>query len=71
MKQPDVFLKHILDEINYILTNTSNIKFEKFIQDETLKRSGGGVDYKTVWDIVKNKIPKIKGQIEALLKISR
>jgi len=30
-----------------------------------------GVDYKTVWDIVKNKIPIIKNQIESLLKISR
>lgn len=111
MKPPEVYLKHILVEIDYILTNTEKVEYDKFIQEETLKRSvvraievigeaiknlpdnfrkkhsdipwkemAGlrdilihhyfGVDYKTVWDVVKNKIPKIKNQIESLLKIS-
>ena len=108
MKPPETFLCHIKDEINYLSQNSVNLQYEKFINDETLKRSfvralevigeatknlpddfrqkypqvqwkeiAGlrdilihhyfGVDYKAIWDIVKNKIPKIKEQIENIL----
>ena len=108
MKQPDIFLRHIMDEINYLFQNSITLEYDKFIDNETLKRSfvrslevigeatknlpddfkqkysyiqwkqiAGlrdvlihhyfGIDYKSVWDIVKNKLPKIKEQIENIL----
>lgn len=30
-----------------------------------------GIDYRTVWDIVKNKIPELKKQIEKILEGNR
>jgi len=39
-KEPIEYLKHILDECNYIKTViTSNITKEEFLIDETLKRA--------------------------------
>ncbi len=108
MKPPEIFLSHIKDEIDYLSQNSIKLGYEKFINDETLKRSfvralevigeatknlsddfrqkypqvqwkeiAGlrdilihhyfGVDYKSVWDVVKNKIPRIKEQIENIL----
>lgn len=103
------FLKHIIEEIEYLLQNSKDLEFKEFINDETLKRSfvrsleiigeatknlitnfrkkysqinwekmAGlrdilihqyfGVDYKTVWDIIKNNISPLKKQIEDILK---
>ena len=97
-----------MDEINYLFQNSITLEYDKFINNETLKRSfvrslevigeatknlpddfkqkysyiqwkqiAGlrdvlihhyfGIDYKSVWDIVKNKLPKIKEQIENIL----
>ena len=97
-----------MDEINYLSQNSIALEYDKFINNETLKRSfvrslevigeatknlpddfkqkysyiqwkqiAGlrdvlihhyfGIDYKSVWDIVKNKLPKIKEQIENIL----
>lgn len=108
MKQAKPFLLHIMDEINYLLQHSKRLSYNKFIHDETLKRSfvrsleiigeatknlpktftgkypevpwkdiAGlrdvlvhqyfGINYKKVWDIVKNKIPKLKGQIQNIL----
>lgn len=39
MKRPDIFLRHIIDEINYLLQNSKALEDDKFITDETLKRS--------------------------------
>jgi len=33
------YLRHILDECNYIESATANITFEDFVSDETLKRA--------------------------------
>jgi len=38
MRHNKIFLKHILDEINFILEVTEGITFEEFIKDELLKR---------------------------------
>lgn len=38
MKQDLPFLKHILDEINFLLKETKDITFEKFIDNDLLKR---------------------------------
>lgn len=108
MKDDKVFLKHILDEINFLIQNTDRINFEEFKKDELLKRastrsievigeavkniSSGfrkkykdiewkkiagmrdkvihfyfGVNWDVVWDVIKNKVPKLKEQIEKIL----
>jgi uncharacterized protein with HEPN domain len=38
MKQNLPFLKHILDEINFLLKETKGLSFEDFISNELLKR---------------------------------
>ena len=39
MKQDELYLRHILDEIIYLNSKLEFLTFEKFIDDETLKRS--------------------------------
>ncbi len=108
-KQPEEYLKHILDEINFLLKSSKDVSEEKFMYDETLQRAYSrsleiigeaakqlpkdftdkyseidwsliagmrdklihhyfGVDYAIVWDVVKNELPKLKLQIEAILR---
>ena len=103
------YLRHILDEINYLEENTRNLDFQSFIGDETKTRAfirsleiiGEAVkklssefkdkykgiewknmsgmrdklihdyfwiDYELVWDVVENKIPLLKGQIEKIFE---
>jgi uncharacterized protein with HEPN domain len=38
MKHNQVFLKHILDEIDFLIRETEGKNFEEFIKDEILKR---------------------------------
>lgn len=38
-KDPNVFLRHILDECSYILSISEHLSFEDFLEDETLKRA--------------------------------
>ena len=38
-KQPEEYIKHILDEINFLLKSSENINEDKFMYDETLKRA--------------------------------
>lgn len=38
-KQPKEYLKHILDEIKFLLTSAKGINEDKFIDDETLQRA--------------------------------
>ncbi len=109
MKQPKIFIKHIMEEIKYLFQNSVRLEYKDFIKDETRKRSfvrsleiigeatknlpedfrnkypelpwkemAGlrdilihqyfGIDYRFIWDITKNKIPKLKEQIEEILK---
>lgn len=39
MKPNQVFLNHILDEINFLVKETEGLKFEEFMQNEVLKRA--------------------------------
>lgn len=39
MKPEQVFLKHILDEIDFLIRETKNLEFEEFMKDEILKRA--------------------------------
>ncbi len=36
---PPEYIRHMLDEINYILSQVSNTDYESFLRDETLKRA--------------------------------
>lgn len=101
-------LSTTMDEIKYLQQNSEKLKYEDFINNETLKRSFVWaleimgetaknlpenfkskhpeiqwkemaelrdvliyryfeVNYKSVWDVIKNKIPKLKLQIENIL----
>jgi uncharacterized protein with HEPN domain len=39
MKSDEVFLRHILEEINFLMQNTRNLSFDDFGRDEVLKRA--------------------------------
>jgi len=39
MKQNLPYLKHILDEINFLIGHTQNLSFENYLKDEVLKRA--------------------------------
>ncbi len=39
MKDNLVFLRHIIDEINFLITETGGKSFEEFMKDEVLKRA--------------------------------
>ena len=109
MKDDKVFIKHILDEVNFIIKESEDLNYENLMRNETLKRAlirsleiigeasknlsnsfrekhpyikwkeiAGlrdklihfyfGVDWDTVWDIVKNKIPELEGKLRKLLE---
>jgi len=38
-KQPKKYLKHILDEIKFLLTSSEGVNEDKFMRDETLQRA--------------------------------
>src|SRR3990167_9159234 len=108
-KQSEEYLKHILDEIEFLLSSSQNLNEDKFMHDETLQRAysrsleiigeatkklskeftdkhsqidwglmagmrdklihhyfWGG--YAIVWDVVKNELPKLKPQIQTILR---
>ena len=39
MKSEEVFLQHILEEINFLIKQTEGISFDTFMADELLKRA--------------------------------
>lgn len=39
MKQDEVFVKHILDEINFLMDKSKDLEYEGLINDEILKRA--------------------------------
>lgn len=109
MKKNEIFIRHIFDEINFIMDKNKGLKYENLMKDETLKRAflrsleiigeaaknismdfredhsdikwkelAGlrdkliheyfGVKWEIVWDVIGNIIPKLKRQIETILK---
>ncbi len=77
---PLEFLRHILDETEYLLSAKKGLSKGKFLCDATLMRafvrsieiigeaSNFGVDYDIVWDAVQNKIPFLREQILRILR---
>ncbi len=39
MKDDKVYIKHILDEANFLIEEAGKLDFESFVQDEVLKRA--------------------------------
>lgn len=39
MKQDEVFIKHILDEIDFLIDSSKDLEYEGLVKDETLKRA--------------------------------
>ena len=108
MKSDAPFLKHILEEIKFTVSETNGVAFEDFIKNETLKRACArsleiigeavknlspefrkkhrnidwkkiagmrdkvihfyfGVNWVIVWDVIENRLPILKIQIEDIL----
>ena len=104
------YLKHILDEFEFLATKTAGLSQEEFLQDAILQRAFArsleivgeavknlsddfrqrnehidwksmagmrdrlthqyfAVDYEIVWDTVINKVPKLRAQIEQIVRI--
>jgi len=105
---PLEYLRHILDEIEYLISISADLDKDKFLEDDTLKRAfvrsieiigeaskkvtpemkekypkvewkalAGmrdrlihgyfGVDYEIIWDVVQQKIPTLRQQIQAII----
>lgn len=108
-KLPEEYLRHILQEVEFLLAKSAGLSFDEFVNDEMKTRAFSrsleiigeaaknvsatfrtdhpeadwramagmrdrlihdylGVDYEIVWDVVTNEIPKLKRQLESLLK---
>ncbi len=59
MKHDQVFLKHILDEIDFLIKETAGKKFEEFIKNEVLKRACSR-SLEIIGEAVKNLSPDFK-----------
>ena len=59
MKDDKVFLKHILDEINFLIQNTDRINFEEFKKYEILKRASTS-SIEVIGEAVKNISPDFR-----------
>lgn len=109
MKQNEPFIRHILEEINFIMDKSKNLKYDTLIKDETLKRAFlrslevigeatknisidfrekhpeikwkeltglrdklihkyFGVKWEIVWDMIKDRLPEIKGKMRGILE---
>lgn len=59
MRSDEASLRHILDEINYILRQTRNLTYKKFSKDETLLRAFAR-SFEIIGEAAKNVSPDFK-----------
>ena len=59
MKSDEVFLRHILDELGFLLKQTSGIDFDKFATDEVLRRASAR-SLEIIGEAVKNVSPALR-----------
>ncbi len=65
MKHNQVFLKHILDEIEFLTRETEGKTFEEFIKNEILKRACSR-SLEIIGEAVKNLSPDFKKQYKEI-----
>ena len=65
MKQNLPYLKHILDEINFLIRETDKITYEDFLIDELLKR-GCARSFEIIGEAVKNLSVEFKDKHEGI-----
>ena len=63
---PPEYIRHMLDEIDYILSRISDTDYESFVRDETLKRAF--VRSVEIIGEASNKLPDLRIKLQALLK---
>ncbi len=64
------YLRHILDEADYLEGRLSGLNRSDFNSDDTLNliHHYFGVDYDIVWDAATNKAPALKAQVAQILE---
>jgi len=109
LKDDKAFIRHILDEVDFIVEKSKDLEFEELIKNEVLKRAFArsleiigeatkniseefkekhtgiewkelaglrdklihhyfGLNWVRVWDVIRNLIPKLREQIQYILK---
>ena len=59
MKSNKVFLKHVQDEINFVLGETRALSFDEFMNDEVLKRACAR-SFEIIGEAAKNVTPEFR-----------
>ena len=65
MKQNLPYLKHILDEIDFLLKETASLNYEDFMKDEVLKRACTR-SLEIIGEAVKNLSPEFRNEHEGI-----
>ena len=68
-KPAEEYLRHILDEIRFVIEQSDNLTEDSFMRDKLIHHYFG-VDYALVWDVVKHELPELGKQIEEMVKLS-
>ena len=65
---PHEYIHHILDEIDYILAQISDIEWRKVTgMRDRLIHDYFGVDYTIVWDVATTKLADLRSRFQTLL----
>lgn len=59
MKSDEVFLRHILDELDFLLKRTGGIDFDAFVADDVLRRACAR-SLEIIGEAVKNVSPQLR-----------
>lgn len=61
MKSDSVFLRHILDEVDFLLRHFDSIDFDQFLSDDILKRASSR-SFEIIGEAVKNISPELRNR---------